>query len=54
MTNMATCLVPDFPAVMIALEHLKELDKQLKEDGIPFSPEASLHLTEITSAITQL
>lgn len=54
MLNMATCLVPDFPAVMIALEHLKELDKQLKEDGIPFSPEASLHLTEITSAITQL
>ena len=54
MINMATCLVPDFPAVMIALEHLKELDKQLKEDRIPFSPEASLHLTEITSAITQL
>ncbi|XP_073328409.1 uncharacterized protein ccdc175 [Pagrus major] len=51
---MATCLVPDFPAVMIAVEHLKELDKQLKEDGIPFSPEASLHLTEITAAITQL
>lgn len=51
---MASCLVPDFPAVMVALEHLKELDKQLKEEGIPFSPEASLNLTEITAAITEL
>lgn len=51
---MASCLVPDFPAVMVALEHLKDLDKQLKEDGIAFSPEASLHLTEITAAITEL
>ncbi|XP_051242307.1 coiled-coil domain-containing protein 175 [Dicentrarchus labrax] len=51
---MASCLVPDFPAVMVALEHIKELDKQLKEDGIPFSPEASLHLTEMTAAITEL
>ncbi|XP_034395636.1 coiled-coil domain-containing protein 175 [Cyclopterus lumpus] len=51
---MASCLVPDFPAVMVALEHLKKLDKQLKEDGVPFSPEASLHLTEITAAITEL
>ncbi|XP_031140325.1 coiled-coil domain-containing protein 175 [Sander lucioperca] len=51
---MASCLVPDFPAVMVALEHLKELDKQLKEEGIAFSPEASLHLTEITAAITDL
>uniref|UniRef100_A0A8C9YGH5 Uncharacterized protein n=1 Tax=Sander lucioperca TaxID=283035 RepID=A0A8C9YGH5_SANLU len=39
---------------MVALEHLKELDKQLKEEGIAFSPEASLHLTEITAAITDL
>uniref|UniRef100_UPI0037E7641A coiled-coil domain-containing protein 175 n=1 Tax=Semicossyphus pulcher TaxID=241346 RepID=UPI0037E7641A len=51
---MASCLVPDFPAVMVALEHMKELDKQLKEDGVPFSPEVSLHLTEITAAITEL
>ncbi|XP_033480791.1 uncharacterized protein ccdc175 [Epinephelus lanceolatus] len=51
---MASCLVPDSPAVMVALEHLKELDKQLKEEGIPFSPEASLHLMGITSAITEL
>lgn len=51
---MASCLVPDFPAVMVALEHLKELDKQLKEDGVAFSTEASLHLTEITAAITEL
>ncbi|KAM7393671.1 hypothetical protein PAMP_020526 [Pampus punctatissimus] len=39
---------------MVAVEHLKELDSQLKEDGVPFSPEASLHLTEITAAITEL
>ncbi|XP_068590802.1 coiled-coil domain-containing protein 175 [Cebidichthys violaceus] len=51
---MASCLVPDFPAVMVALEHLKELDKQLKEDDVPFSAEASLHLTEITAAVTEL
>ncbi|XP_034543915.1 coiled-coil domain-containing protein 175 [Notolabrus celidotus] len=51
---MTSCLVPDFPAVMVALEHIKELDKQLKEDGAPFSPEASLHLTEITTAISEL
>ncbi|XP_032382137.1 coiled-coil domain-containing protein 175 [Etheostoma spectabile] len=51
---MASCLVPDFPAVMVALEHLKELDKQLKEEGSAFSPEASLHLSEITAAITEL
>ncbi|XP_059199475.1 trichohyalin [Centropristis striata] len=51
---MASCLVPDFPAVLAALEHLKELDKQLKEERVSFSPEASLHLTEITAAVTEL
>nr|XP_046259277.1 coiled-coil domain-containing protein 175 [Scatophagus argus] len=51
---MTSCLVPDLPAVLVALEHLKELDKQLKEDGITFSLEASLHQTEITAAITEL
>lgn len=51
---MASCLVPDFPAVMVALEHIKELDKQLREDGVAFSPEASLHLEEITAAISEL
>jgi len=50
----SSCLVPDFPAVMVALEHLKELDQQLKEDGVPFSPEASLHLTAITAAVAEL
>ncbi|XP_041839217.1 interaptin-like [Melanotaenia boesemani] len=49
---MAYCLIPDFPTVMIALEHLKDLDKQLSEDGVSFAPEASIHLTEITAAIT--
>ncbi|KAK1885612.1 Coiled-coil domain containing protein 175 [Dissostichus eleginoides] len=51
---MASCLVPDFPAVMVALEHLKELDKQLKEERVPFLPEASINLREITAAITEL
>lgn len=51
---MASCLVPDFPAVMVALEHLKELDNQLKEEGVPFAPEASLHLAEMTAAVTDL
>ncbi|XP_026158953.1 myosin-13 [Mastacembelus armatus] len=51
---MASCLVPDFPAVMIALEHLKELDKQVKEEGVAFAPEACLHLAEITVAVTDL
>ncbi|XP_074554281.1 uncharacterized protein ccdc175 [Halichoeres trimaculatus] len=51
---MASCLVPDFPAVMVALEHIKELDKQLKEDNVPFSAGASLHLEEITAAISEL
>ncbi|TNN46469.1 hypothetical protein EYF80_043327 [Liparis tanakae] len=50
----SSCLVPDFPAVMVALEHLKELDQQLKEDGVPFSPEASLHLSAITAAVAEL
>ncbi|XP_028276031.1 coiled-coil domain-containing protein 175 [Parambassis ranga] len=51
---MAACLVRDFPAVVMALEHLQDLDKQLREERVPFEPEASLHLTEITAAITQL
>ncbi|XP_047198127.1 golgin subfamily A member 6-like protein 22 [Hippoglossus stenolepis] len=51
---MASCLVPDFPAVMVALEHLKELDNVLKEEGVPFAPEASLHLAELKAAVTDL
>ncbi|KAJ3614792.1 hypothetical protein NHX12_018362 [Muraenolepis orangiensis] len=51
---MASCLVPDFPAVMMALEHLGELDKQLKEEKVPFSPEASHHIKEISAAVTKL
>ncbi|XP_072240296.1 uncharacterized protein ccdc175 [Leuresthes tenuis] len=51
---MASCLVPDFPAVMMALEHLKDLDKQLREEGVPFAAEASIHLAEITAAVTDL
>lgn len=51
---MASCLVPDFPAVMVAQEHLKELDKQLQEEAVPFAPEVCLHLTEIAAAIAEL
>ncbi|XP_029366359.1 rootletin [Echeneis naucrates] len=51
---MASCLVPDFPAVLLAVEHLKELDRELREQRAPFAPEASLHLTDITAAITEL
>ncbi|KAM8880287.1 uncharacterized protein ccdc175 [Spinachia spinachia] len=51
---MASCLVPDFPALMVAVERLKELEKQITEDDIPFSAEASLHLTEISAAVTEL
>lgn len=52
--NMASCLVPYLPAVMVAIEHLKELDKLLKEEGVTFAPEASIHLAEITAAVTGL
>ncbi|KAL0969717.1 hypothetical protein UPYG_G00231370 [Umbra pygmaea] len=51
---MASCLVPDFPAVHAALEHLVDLDKQLNDEGFPFSPEASHHLREIAATITEL
>lgn len=51
---MASCLVTDFPAVVVAVEHLKELEKQLKDEALPFALEASLHLAEMTNAITKL
>lgn len=51
---MASCLVPDFPAVAVALEHIKELDWQLKEDGGAFSAAASVHLMEISAAVSEL
>lgn len=51
---MASDLVPGFPAVTDALERLRELDKELREDGIAFSSEASFHLSEITAALMEL
>ncbi|XP_050990090.1 interaptin [Labeo rohita] len=51
---MAACLVPDFPAVRIALEHLGDLDKRLREEGVSFSQEASHHLKETAEAIKDL
>lgn len=44
----------DFPAVTVALEHIKELDWQLKEDGGAFSAAASVHLTEVSAAVSEL
>ncbi|AWP06332.1 putative coiled-coil domain-containing protein 175 [Scophthalmus maximus] len=39
---------------MVALEHLKELDNLLKEEGVSFAPEASFHLGEMAAAVTDL
>lgn len=58
--EMASCLVPEFPefpefpAVSDALEHLRELDTELRDDGIAFSAEASVHLSGMTAALTEL
>ncbi|XP_030584678.1 coiled-coil domain-containing protein 175 [Archocentrus centrarchus] len=51
---MASCLVPDFPAVMVLLERLKELDEHLKDEEVPFAPEAGLHLAEMAAAVAGL
>lgn len=51
---MASYLVPGFPSVTDALEHLRELDNELSEGGIAFSAEASFHLSKITAAVTEL
>ncbi|KAI7804642.1 putative myosin-2 heavy chain, partial [Triplophysa rosa] len=46
--------VPDVPAVRVALEHLGELDKRLREESVSLSHEASLHLRAIAEAIKEL
>ncbi|XP_056624515.1 early endosome antigen 1 [Triplophysa dalaica] len=51
---MTTYQVPDVPAVRVALEHLGELDKRWREEGVSLSHEASLHLREIAEAIKEL
>ncbi|XP_063039673.1 rho-associated protein kinase 1 [Engraulis encrasicolus] len=51
---MASCLVPDFPAVLLALEHLGELEKKLKDEDASIGQEACHHLREISSAIKEL
>ncbi|CAN9510809.1 unnamed protein product [Ophioblennius macclurei] len=54
---MASCLVPDFPAVQVALEHLRELDRDLAAaDGTRtrFGPEAGTHLAQIAGAVSEL
>lgn len=51
---MASCLVPEFPAVVAALERLKDLERELREDEIPFSAEGCVHLTAIAEAVAEL
>ncbi|XP_062863918.1 cingulin [Trichomycterus rosablanca] len=51
---MAECLVPDLPAVKLALEQINELDKQLRAERAPFSQEASNDLIQIAQAIKDL
>ncbi|XP_014864599.1 PREDICTED: CAP-Gly domain-containing linker protein 1-like [Poecilia mexicana] len=51
---MASCLVPEFPAVVAALERLKDLERELREDELPFSDEGCVHLTAITEAVAEL
>ncbi|XP_015205989.2 coiled-coil domain-containing protein 175 [Lepisosteus oculatus] len=51
---MSSCLVPEFPAVLVALEHLGEIEKHLKNEGLCFHQEACHHLREIAGAVTEL
>ncbi|XP_020566188.2 trichohyalin [Oryzias latipes] len=51
---MASRLVPEFPAVLVALEHLEELNRQLREDGAPGAPEASILLSDVGATVSQL
>ncbi|KAM4751394.1 uncharacterized protein ccdc175 [Anableps anableps] len=51
---MASCLVPEFPAVQVALERLKELERQFIAEGVSFSAEGSIHLTAIAEAVSEL
>uniref|UniRef100_A0A3B5PPR0 Myosin-9-like n=1 Tax=Xiphophorus maculatus TaxID=8083 RepID=A0A3B5PPR0_XIPMA len=52
--KMASCLVPEFPAVVAALERLKDLERELREDEIPFSAEGCVHLTAIAEDVAEL
>lgn len=51
---MASCRGPGSPGVTDALEHLRELDIELRADGLGFPAGASLHLSEISAAIAEL
>lgn len=51
---MAHRPLPDLPAVRLVLERLKDLNLQLEEEGVPFGPEASVHLTALTAAVSGL
>ncbi|XP_054897244.1 coiled-coil domain-containing protein 175 [Poeciliopsis prolifica] len=52
--KMASCLVPEFPAVVAALERLKDLERELGEQELPFSDEGCVHLTAIAEAVAEL
>ncbi|XP_015231353.1 PREDICTED: trichohyalin-like [Cyprinodon variegatus] len=51
---MASCQAPEFPAVLVALEHLEELNRRLRQDELPFSAECSGHLTAMAAAVSEL
>ncbi|XP_008405791.1 golgin subfamily A member 6-like protein 22 [Poecilia reticulata] len=51
---MASFMVPEFPAVVAALERLKDLERELREDKLRFSDEGCVHLTAIAEAVAEL
>ncbi|XP_028677114.1 myosin-2 heavy chain [Erpetoichthys calabaricus] len=51
---MTSCIVPDFPAVLVALEHLHEIEKQLQLERVGLSDDASQSFAQIAAAIDEL
>ncbi|MBN3291408.1 CC175 protein, partial [Polypterus senegalus] len=51
---MTSCIVPDFPAVLVALEHLHEIENQLQLERVGLSDDASQSFAQIAAAIEEL
>ncbi|XP_034044611.1 coiled-coil domain-containing protein 175 [Thalassophryne amazonica] len=51
---MVSLSAPDFPALTIVMEKLKELEKEVKEEGNFYAHEAGVHLSEIAAALSEL